>query len=34
MSWQFLADIAYTLDPTNPVFLANRIKSRFRIDIQ
>ena len=33
MSWQFLADFAYTIDRTNPIFDPNRIKSRGTLDL-
>ena len=28
MNWQFLADVAITLDGTNAIFRPNRIKAR------
>ena len=33
MNWQFLADIAITLDGTNPIFQPNRIKARNQHDL-
>lgn len=33
MSWQFLADIAYSIEPNNPVFKPGRVRAKARLDI-
>ena len=33
MSWQFLADVAITIEPGNPIFTPGRVRAKARLDI-